>query len=92
MKEFSRAVEEPHLPTESDELGYNCCPGYSLNTPFKHEDKERVEYAVDDDGEESASHSRAWMTGTAQYSIQPEIQMCHHIAKQNDEHVFVGVG
>jgi len=92
MKQFCRTVEEPKLPAESDGLCNDGGPGNALNAPMEHEDKEGVEYAVDDDGEERTAHCRTRVAGTTQYGIRTIIQVRYHVAQQNDEHVLASVG
>ena len=92
VEQFCGAAEETQLPAESDGLGNDGGPGNTLNAPFEHEDEERVEYAIDDDGKERACHSHAWMASTTQYRVRTEVEMCHDIAKQDDVHVLASIG
>ena len=92
MKQFRRSAEESQLPAECNRLSYNGGPRNTLNAPFEHEDEERVEYAVNNNSEECAPHSRARMTGTTQYRVRAKVEMRYHIAKQNDEHILSSVG
>ena len=92
MEQFGGSAEESQLPAECDGLRDDGSPSYALNAPVEDKDEERVEQAVDDDGEEGAAHGHARMAGTSQYCIQPIVEMRHHVAKQDDEHVLASIG
>ena len=65
--------------------------GRTLDAHAEAEDEERVEDSVDHHRRDRCRHRHMRMSRTAQRRVQTQVEMRHHIAQQDDEHVVVGI-
>ena len=91
MQEILLVEEEPQSIGEGETLADNSRQGRSLYAHSEAEYEYRVQYRIEKHREYCQSHCHLWMSRSPDDIVQAEIQMGHHIAQQDYEHVVPGV-
>ena len=63
----------------------------TLDAHLEGEDEQRVKDGVDDDCSNCGTHCHMRMSCAAQGTVQTEVEVGHHIAIEDDDHVVVGI-
>ena len=87
-----RVGKQFQLPAEHHRLGHHRGQSRAPYAPAQHEDEQRGEDAVEDDGAEGGVHGQPGAVGGTQHGVQAEIEVGYHIAGQYHLHKMTGIG
>ena len=88
MKQLRWTGKMNQLSGQGNALGKHGRPGCTLDSPAQDKDEERVQDAVDHDGEQRRTHRHLRETGRTEHRVQAQIHVGYHIAAEDDLHIF----
>ena len=91
MQEILLVEEEPQSIGEGETLADHRRQGRSLYAHSETEYEYRVQYRIEKHSENCQSHCHLWMSRSPDDIVKAEIQMGHHIAEQDYEHIVPGI-
>ena len=86
MNKMRLVREVPQFPAHHDDLSRYRRRGRTGDAPSEPEDQQRVEHAVDSDGQQDRRHGPSRIPGSTQHIVQTQINMGNHRRGKNDPH------